>query len=79
LALTSPTSSGRSVGIVRWRTKASDFVFVCLLIASELTLLRLLHLLSFHTTFAYFAAFVLYMSLKCGNAMGKDKRQIKIF
>jgi hypothetical protein len=28
LALTSPTSGGRSVGIVRWRTKAPEFVFV---------------------------------------------------
>jgi hypothetical protein len=27
LALTSPTSSGRSVGIVRWRTKAPEFSF----------------------------------------------------
>jgi hypothetical protein len=26
LALTSPTSGGRSVGIVRWRTKAPEFV-----------------------------------------------------
>jgi hypothetical protein len=25
-ALTSPTSGGRSVGIVRWRTKAPEFV-----------------------------------------------------
>jgi hypothetical protein len=30
LALTSPTSGGRSVWIVRLRTKATDFVFVCL-------------------------------------------------
>jgi hypothetical protein len=31
LALTSPTSGGRSVGIVRWRTKAPEFVlfFLC--------------------------------------------------
>jgi hypothetical protein len=28
LALISPTSGGRSVGIVRWRTKAPEFV-VC--------------------------------------------------
>jgi hypothetical protein len=28
LALTSPTSGGRTVGIVRWRTKAPEFV-VC--------------------------------------------------
>jgi hypothetical protein len=27
LALTSPTSGGRSVGIVRWRTEAPDFLF----------------------------------------------------
>jgi hypothetical protein len=27
LALTSPTNSGRSVGIVRWRTKATEFSF----------------------------------------------------
>jgi hypothetical protein len=31
LALTSPTSSGRFVGIVRSRTKAMEFMFVCLL------------------------------------------------
>jgi hypothetical protein len=30
LALTSPTSGGRSVGIVRLQTKATEFVFVCL-------------------------------------------------
>jgi hypothetical protein len=30
LALTSPTSGGRSVGIVRWRTIALEFVFVCM-------------------------------------------------
>jgi hypothetical protein len=30
LALTSPTSGGRSVGIVRWRTKAPEFFFNCL-------------------------------------------------
>jgi hypothetical protein len=28
MALTSPTSGGRSVGIVRWRTEAPEFVFV---------------------------------------------------
>jgi hypothetical protein len=28
LALTSPTSGGRSIGIVRWRNKATEFVFV---------------------------------------------------
>jgi hypothetical protein len=27
LELTSPTSGGRSVGIVRWRTQATEFVF----------------------------------------------------
>jgi hypothetical protein len=30
LALTSPTTGGRTVGIVRMRTKATEFVFVCL-------------------------------------------------
>jgi hypothetical protein len=30
LALTSPTSGGRSVGIVRSRTEATGFVFFCL-------------------------------------------------
>jgi hypothetical protein len=34
-ALTSPTSGGRSVGIVRWRTKASEFV--CFLFETEAT------------------------------------------
>jgi hypothetical protein len=34
LALTSPTSDGRSVGIVRWRTKASKFVFFLVFIRS---------------------------------------------
>jgi hypothetical protein len=29
LALTSPTCGGRSVGIVRLQTKATEFVFVC--------------------------------------------------
>jgi hypothetical protein len=29
LALTSPTSGGRSVGVVRLLTKATEFVFVC--------------------------------------------------
>jgi hypothetical protein len=29
LALTSPTSGGRSVGLVRSRTQATEFVFVC--------------------------------------------------
>jgi len=28
LALTSPTGGGRSVGIVRWRTKATEFSLV---------------------------------------------------
>jgi hypothetical protein len=28
LALTSPTNGGRSVGIVRWRTKAPEFLFL---------------------------------------------------
>jgi hypothetical protein len=33
LALTSPTGGGRSVGIVRSRTKATEFVcFVCLFV-----------------------------------------------
>jgi len=32
LALTSPTGGGRSVGIVRVRTKATECVFVCWLI-----------------------------------------------
>jgi hypothetical protein len=34
LTLTSPTNGGRSVGIVRWRTKAPDFLFCfcCLLL-----------------------------------------------
>jgi len=31
LALTSPTVGGRSVGIVRVRTKATEFVFVCVI------------------------------------------------
>jgi hypothetical protein len=30
LTLTSPTSGGRSVGIVRSRPKATEFVFVCM-------------------------------------------------
>jgi hypothetical protein len=30
LALTSPTSWGRSVGIVRFRTKATEYFFFCL-------------------------------------------------
>jgi len=29
LALTSPTGGGRSVGIVRSRTKATEFFFIC--------------------------------------------------
>jgi hypothetical protein len=29
LALTSPTTGGRSVGIVRSQTKATEFLFVC--------------------------------------------------
>jgi hypothetical protein len=28
LAITSPTSGGRSVGIVRWRTKATEFFII---------------------------------------------------
>jgi hypothetical protein len=32
LALTSPTSGGRSVGIVRWLTKAMEFSFFGLII-----------------------------------------------
>ena len=28
LALTSPTGGGRSVGIVRWRTKATEFIII---------------------------------------------------
>jgi hypothetical protein len=31
LALTSPTSGGRSVGVVRWRTKVPEFFTVFLL------------------------------------------------
>jgi hypothetical protein len=30
LAITSPTSGGRSVGVVRLRTQTMEFVFVCL-------------------------------------------------
>jgi hypothetical protein len=33
LALTSPTSGGRSVGVVRLRNKATEFAFVAFLIA----------------------------------------------
>jgi hypothetical protein len=32
LALSSPTSGDRSVGIVHLRTKATEFVFVCIII-----------------------------------------------
>jgi len=34
LALTSPTGGGRSVGIVRVRTKATEFFFIVLQFAS---------------------------------------------
>jgi hypothetical protein len=34
LELTSPTSGGRSVGIVRLRPKAKEFVFVCIVLVS---------------------------------------------
>jgi hypothetical protein len=39
LVVTSPTSSGRSVGIVRSRTKVTEFVFVCLIMLCRLPLL----------------------------------------
>jgi len=32
LALTSPTGGGRSVGIVRVRTKATEFFFLCVFV-----------------------------------------------
>jgi hypothetical protein len=35
LALTSPTGGGRSVGIVRLRTKTTEFVFIPLLVEQE--------------------------------------------
>jgi len=35
LALTSPTGGGRSVGIVRMRTKATEFVYHCYLNRSD--------------------------------------------
>jgi len=35
LALTSPTGGGRSVGIVRVRTKAKEFVFVLLYVVYD--------------------------------------------
>jgi hypothetical protein len=40
LALTSPTYGGRSVGIVRLRTKTTEFVclFVCLLLSPDIFL-----------------------------------------
>jgi len=43
LALTSPTGGGRSVGIVRVRTKATEFVlFVCMNLVSQMLSLILL-------------------------------------
>jgi hypothetical protein len=36
LALTSPTSGGRSVGIVRWRTKAPELSLVHVIFAGQL-------------------------------------------
>jgi len=38
LALTSPTGGGRSVGIVRVRTKATEFCLFCLVYTSRLQL-----------------------------------------
>jgi hypothetical protein len=38
LALTSPTSGGRSVGIVRWRTKAPERIFLSLQLVSNFCL-----------------------------------------
>jgi hypothetical protein len=49
LALTSPTSVGRSVGIVRSRTKATEFVlFVCTIVSPVLKFSQL-------TSFGYYA------------------------
>ena len=41
LALTSPTGGGRSVGIVRVRTKATEFSFYCFSTATMVTRTRL--------------------------------------
>jgi hypothetical protein len=35
LALTSPTSGGRSVGIVHWRTKAPEFFIIIIIIIGK--------------------------------------------
>jgi len=40
LALTSPTGGGRSVGIVRVRTKATEFSYIC---SSKLIVSNFLH------------------------------------
>jgi hypothetical protein len=41
LALTSPTSSGRSVGIVRSRTKATEFSFSLVYVVKETVLTQI--------------------------------------
>jgi hypothetical protein len=42
LALTSPTSGGRSVGIVRWRTKAPEFFLPFLIVQLSNTLFNII-------------------------------------
>jgi len=56
LALTSPTGDGRSVGIVRVRTKATEFSLVCLYLAFVKTRLRSVQLFAAlrHVTFEGF-------------------------
>jgi hypothetical protein len=40
VALTSPTGSGSSVGIVRWRTMTTEFVFFLLCVYVNVTITR---------------------------------------
>jgi hypothetical protein len=50
LALTSPTSGGRSVGIVRLRTKAMEFSFFSLTIPAQF-ILKNIQASAFNTPF----------------------------
>ena len=70
LALTSPTGGGRSVGIVRSRTKATEFSFFLVHVNNQLDALFLMCLFHFSTCFKQPAAhhqenqlYQLYISL----------------
>jgi hypothetical protein len=87
LALTSLTSGGRSVGIVRSRTKATEFVFVFLFVCSrEVPCASVLvksglenrdYCCTDHATTLYPQSLVLTSPTSCGRSVGIVRSQTK--